>query len=111
MVPQNCSGLNFGLSSARKDGLYGNTLYGRKLSKSVLESNQTNNLLPFGRLVVDAMSAMTGNKKIAMVHQDQSIPEALACNQDLINYEPNCRGTDDLMSCADLLQVVFQDKR
>lgn len=72
--------------------------------------NHVNRENRLGNDVVEAMRAMLGSKKVVIVHQDQSIPEALACNQDLINYEPNCRGTDDLISCADLLQVLLQDK-
>ncbi len=217
MDPQNSLGLHFGISPAYQDGLSRNTLYGGKWSGSILNSTQSCNILPFGRLneedrewfeqalrnnprlladsldslalpentlvvidtptgasvylkqalsvanavvvvlhptpaacatlpmiiglidkycaskkdftdylfiinhvnresrlgndVVKAMRAMLGDKKVVIVHQDQSIPEALACNQDLINYEPNCRGADDLNSCAEILQVVLKEKR
>lgn len=73
--------------------------------------NQVDSECMLGNEVLKAMKAILGNKKVAIVRKDQSIPEALACNQDLINYEPNCRGADDLMSCADILQLVLQEKR
>lgn len=106
-VPQNF----FGLCSAHKDGLYRNAFSGGQYSSAMLESNQISNILLFSRLDNNTMRAMLGNIKVAIEQQDQSIPETLACNQDLIKCEPNYRGADDLISCASLLQVLLQDKR
>jgi len=215
--PQNSLALNFGMSPAHMDGLARNSLYGGNWQSSVVESNESCHVLPFGRLneedrelfehslrenpkflvnglnslglpddalvvvdtptgstaylkqalmvanvvvvvlqatpaacatlpiiiglidkycvnrkefvdylfvinqvnrdsrlandVVNTMRAMLGDKSVAIVHQDQSIPEALAFNQDLIKYEPNCRGTENIMELANLLKPLLIDKR
>jgi hypothetical protein len=119
MVPQNRFWLHLSSSSAHQIGRYRNALYRGKYSSAVLESKQDCNLLAFVPLVVDAISAILGDKKIAIVQQERFIHEAHASNQDLMNYVTNCRGADYLKSCADFLQVVlqaifqavFQDKR
>lgn len=115
MVPQNRFWLHFSSSSAHQYGRYRNALYVEKCSSAVLKSKQDCDISAFVRLVVDAISAIFGDKKVAIMQQERFIHETLAINQDLMNYEKNRRGTDDLKSCADFLQAVFQavfqDKR
>ena len=47
--------------------------------------------------IADIMAMQYGTKNIAIIHQDQSIPEALAYNQDAIEYAPESRGASDFI--------------
>jgi len=41
-----------------------------------------------------------GAENIALIHQDQSIQEALACRTNVLAYDPNCRATQDFIDAS-----------
>jgi nitrogenase subunit NifH len=41
-----------------------------------------------------------GAENIALIHQDQSIQEALACRTNVLAYDPNCRATQDFTDAS-----------
>jgi cellulose synthase operon protein YhjQ len=47
--------------------------------------------------IADIMVMQFDKNNISIIHQDQSIPEALAFSKDTINFAPNCRGTHDFI--------------
>ena len=67
--------------------------------------NQLNRSRQLSSDVADIMALQFSNKNISIVHQDQSIPEALACNQDAIAYAPESRGAQDLSDFAMLIKA------
>ena len=57
--------------------------------------------------VAHVMRTQFGERSLATVHQDQAIPEALACNQFVRDYDPHSRGAHDLTAaCAQLLACL-----
>ena len=71
--------------------------------------NQLNRSRQLSSDVADIMALQFSNKTISVVHQDQSIPEALACNQDAIRYARESRGAQDLIDFAMLINVTLND--
>ena len=61
--------------------------------------------------IVDVMRAQVSNKAIAVVHQDQAIPEALACCQDVLSYEPQSRGAHDMTETAMLIEQILDNAK
>jgi cellulose synthase operon protein YhjQ len=47
--------------------------------------------------IADIMAMQFDKNNITVIHQDQSIPEALAFSQDTISYAPNSRGAHDFI--------------
>lgn len=73
--------------------------------------NQLNRSRQLASDVADIMAAQFSSKKIAIVHQDQSIPEALACNQDAIEYAPESKGAHDLVDFAMMIKPILDGKK
>lgn len=57
--------------------------------------------------VSDVISLQMQGKRLGVIHQDQSIPEGLACNVDVMNYDPNSRGAHDFEKCTQALENIF----
>lgn len=69
--------------------------------------NQLNRSLQLAGDVADIMALQFANKKFTVIHQDQSIPEALANNQDAIKYASESRGALDLINLAFLIKPIL----
>jgi cellulose synthase operon protein YhjQ len=50
--------------------------------------------------IADIVSMQVGAENIALIHQDQSIQEALACRTNVLAYDPNCRATQDFTDAS-----------
>ena len=72
--------------------------------------NQLNRARQLSSDVADIMALQFSNKYISIVHQDQSIPEALACNQDAIAYAPESRGAHDLIDFAMQIKTILEGR-
>lgn len=57
--------------------------------------------------IADIVSMQVGAENIALVHQDQSIQEALACRTNILAYDPNCRATQDFSDAASKITEVM----
>ena len=60
--------------------------------------------------VADVIGSQLQGRQIGVVHLDQSIPEGLACNQDVLSYDPHSRGAHDVMECAAALDRIVSDQ-
>jgi cellulose synthase operon protein YhjQ len=60
--------------------------------------------------VADVIGAQLQGRQLGVVHLDQSIPEGLACNQDVLSYDPHSRGAHDIMECAAALDRIVADQ-
>jgi cellulose synthase operon protein YhjQ len=65
--------------------------------------NQVDNARQLNADVAHVMRMQFGARALPLVHQDQAIPEALACNQFVGDYDPLCRATQDLAAMAQQL--------
>lgn len=50
--------------------------------------------------VADIVTMQVGAENIALVHQDQSVQEALACRTNVLAYDQTCRATQDFSDAA-----------
>lgn len=60
--------------------------------------------------VTDVISLQLKGKRLGIIHQDQSIPEGLACNQDVLQYDPHSRGAHDFEKCAQVLENILDEQ-
>ena len=65
--------------------------------------NQVDNARQLNADVAHVMRMQFGARALPLVHQDQAIPEALACHQFVGDYDPHCRATQDLAVMAQQL--------
>lgn len=65
--------------------------------------NQVDNARQLNADVAHVMRMQFGARALPLVHQDQAIPEALACNQFVGDYDPLCRATRDLAAMVEQL--------
>lgn len=66
--------------------------------------NQVDHTRQLNSDVAHVMRMQFGPRALPLVHQDQAIPEALACNQYVGDYDPLSRATHDLIAvCEQLL--------
>lgn len=59
--------------------------------------------------ITQILHGLLGEKMIGMVHRDQSISEALAYNRNVLGYDPNGRGSHDILVCAQALVGRLSD--
>jgi len=62
--------------------------------------NQVDNSRLLARDVSQIMRADFGERIVGIIHQDQSVCEALAFNQSVLDYDPRCQATQDYLACA-----------
>ena len=62
--------------------------------------NQANQARQLSRDVMQVMRLHVGQRIAGVVHQDQAVGEALACSQSVLEYDPQCQGTSDIVSTA-----------
>jgi cellulose synthase operon protein YhjQ len=66
--------------------------------------NQVDHSRQLNSDVAYVMRTQFGKRALGLVHQDQAIPEALACNQFVCDYDQHSRGAADLkLICEQLL--------
>ncbi|WP_312933606.1 cellulose biosynthesis protein BcsP [Pseudomonas sp.] len=53
--------------------------------------------------ITQILQGLLGTRMIGVVHRDQSINEALAFNRNVLGYDPNGRGSHDILLCAQAL--------
>ena len=56
--------------------------------------------------VADIMASQYAQQEIAVIHQDQSIPEALAFGQDAMKYAPASRAAYDFIDLANQIKAM-----
>lgn len=62
--------------------------------------NQVDRSRQLANDVTALMRADLGARLAGIIHQDQSIPEALAFNRTVLDYDEHGRGTHDIITCA-----------
>ena len=62
--------------------------------------NQTDNARLLARDVTQVLHANFGERIVGQVHQDQSVSEALAFNQSVLDYDSRSQATQDYIGCA-----------
>ena len=60
--------------------------------------------------VTDVINMQLEGRRLGMIHQDQSVPEGLACSQDVLSYDPHSRGAHDFVTCANTLDRILSDQ-
>lgn len=73
--------------------------------------NQLNRTRQLSGDVADVITAQFSNKNIISIHQDQSIPEALASRQNTASYAPLSQGSKDLQDLSSLIARVLMLKQ
>ena len=69
--------------------------------------NQVDNSRQLNSDVEHLMRMQFGARALPLVHQDQAIPEAMACNQFVGEYDPLCRAPQDMIAvCAQVLDLL-----
>ncbi|RZS80348.1 cellulose biosynthesis protein BcsQ [Pigmentiphaga kullae] len=69
--------------------------------------NQVDNSRQLARDVLQVMRADFGKRVVGVIHQDQSVSEALAFNQSVLDYDPRCQATQDYLACAQSIEDVL----
>jgi cellulose synthase operon protein YhjQ len=62
--------------------------------------NQVDRSRQLNKDITQIMRNALGNKVLGLIHRDQSISEALAYNQSVLDYDPRGQGTHDILACA-----------
>lgn len=74
--------------------------------------NQVDNSRQLNSDVEHLMRMQFGARALPLVHQDQAIPEAMACNQFVGDYDPLSRAADDINAvCVQLLNRMQVNDR
>lgn len=74
--------------------------------------NQVDNSRQLNRDVEHLMRMQFGSRALPLIHQDQAIPEAMACNQFVGDYDPLSRAAQDMNAvCAQLLYLMRANDR
>lgn len=70
--------------------------------------NQVNRMRQLAKDVILTMQGSLGHRVVSLLHQDQSVSEALAYNKTVIEYDPHCQGTSDFIHTARWLIETFE---
>jgi cellulose synthase operon protein YhjQ len=76
--------------------------YGGKKEETpcVYAINQIDRSRRLAKDVVQVMQQSLGARTVGLIHEDESVREALACNMNVLDYDPHGRATRDLQDCA-----------
>jgi len=69
--------------------------------------NQVDNSRLLARDVLQVMRADFGARVAGVIHQDQSVSEALAFNRSVLDYDPQCQATQDYLACARNIEAAM----
>lgn len=72
--------------------------------------NQTDQSRALSRDVLAMLRASFNGKLVGRIHQDQSISEALAYGQSVLQYSPYSEGASDLLACAKWVSAGIKDE-
>lgn len=70
----------------------------------VLIINQVDMKRQLGKDVVQVLRDQLGERVLGVIHADQSVPEALACDQTVREHSPYSQAGQDILRCADWLR-------
>jgi cellulose synthase operon protein YhjQ len=62
--------------------------------------NQVDQSRRLAKDVMQVMQQSLGARTVGVIHDDESIREALACNMNVLDYDPHGRAAHDLQECA-----------
>ncbi|CAM3614810.1 cellulose biosynthesis protein BcsQ [Bordetella sputigena] len=62
--------------------------------------NQVDRSRRLAQDVVEVMRQSLGERTVGVIHDDESVREALACNMNVLDYDPHGRAAHDLQQCA-----------
>jgi len=66
----------------------------------VLVINQVDMNRQLGKDVVQVLREQLGDRVLGVIHQDQSVPEALACDHTVLEHSPYSQAGQDIRRCA-----------
>lgn len=61
--------------------------------------------------MTDLMREELHLKYFSILHQDQSIPEAVACGQSVLDYDAECSGSHDIENAIEAIKELMADAR
>jgi cellulose synthase operon protein YhjQ len=70
--------------------------------------NQLDSSKQLAKDVTQVMRETFGNRVIGLIHQDESVCEALAYDQSVLDYDSQCQATRDFISCARQISALLQ---
>ncbi|HTK01279.1 MAG TPA: cellulose biosynthesis protein BcsQ [Bordetella sp.] len=62
--------------------------------------NQVDQSRRLAKDVIQVMRQSLGTRTVGVIHDDESVREALACNMNVLDYDPQGRAARDLQQCA-----------
>jgi cellulose biosynthesis protein BcsQ len=62
--------------------------------------NQIDSSRQLARDVTQVMRSTFGDRIVGLIHQDQSVCEALAFDKSVLDYDTQCQATQDFRECA-----------
>lgn len=72
-------------------------------SETLFVLNQADGARQLSKDIMRVMQDNLGERLVGVVHEDQAVREALACDQSVLEYDPQGQAADDLRKCARLL--------
>jgi len=72
--------------------------------------NQVDRSRELSRDITEMMRADLGDRIAGIIHQDQSVAEALAFNRNVLEYDEHCRATHDFIQCAAWIGAQLQSQ-
>ena len=72
--------------------------------------NQVNRSFELNTNITEIIKTKFVNHVFAEIHQDQAIPEALACGTNVLSYAPESLGAQDMIDAAQILETYFLGK-
>lgn len=65
--------------------------------------NQIDSAKQLAKDVTQVMRVNFGERIVGLIHQDESVSEALAYDKSVLDYDSTCQATQDFVACAHLL--------
>lgn len=72
-------------------------------SEALYVLNQADNSRQLSKDILRVMQDGLGDLLVGVIHEDQAVREALAYDQSVLEYDPQCQASDDLRNCAQVL--------
>lgn len=72
--------------------------------------NQLDSSKQLARDVTQVMRDAFGERLIGLIHQDESVCEALAYDQSVLDYDRQCQATQDFIDCARRISSILQTR-
>jgi cellulose synthase operon protein YhjQ len=81
--------------------------HNEKFRGQVYLVNQHDGARVLARDVLEMIKDKHGQELLGAIHQDESVGEALACDQSVLEYDPHCLVSQDYADCAERLCRVM----